>query len=219
MLSLSNAVDFLIEQARKAGADAAESFGVHSLTLSAECRLQKRKIWNMRKRRALICAFLRQKPAVVSSSVLDKKTLGELAQRAVQMAKAVPEDPFCGLADPERQATDFPDLDLYDPAEQTTADLLELALKTEDAALSVPGVTQSDGAGAGVEKSHVIMASSTGFRREYDRSSASVSVSVIAADADGKKETDYDYSSAVYFSDLENGEKSEKTRGSAPSGV
>ena len=36
MLSLSNAVDFLIEQARKAGADAAESFGAHSLTLSAE---------------------------------------------------------------------------------------------------------------------------------------------------------------------------------------
>lgn len=214
MLSLSNAVDFLIEQARKAGADAAESFGVHSLTLSAECRLQKTENLEYAETSGVdLRVFCGKRPAVVSSSVLDKKTLSDLARRAVQMAKAVPEDPFCGLADPERQATDFPDLDLYDPAEQTTAALLDLALKTEDAALSVPGVTQSDGAAAGVEKSHIIMASSTGFRREYDRSSASVSVSVIAADAEGKKETDYDYSSAVYFSDLEDGEKIGKNAG------
>ena len=208
ILSLSNAVDFLIEQARKAGADSAESFGVHSLSASAECRLQKTENVEYAETAGVdLRVFCGRQPAVVSSCILDKKTLTDLAQRAVQMAKAVPADPFCGLADPEQQITAFPDLDLFDPTELTTADLSDTALKAEDAALSVPGVTQSDGAAAGIEKSHIIMTSSTGFRREYDRSSASVSVSVIAADAEGRKETDYDYSTAVYFSDLEDSAK------------
>ena len=86
-------------------------------------------------------------------------------------------------------------------------------MATEDAALSVKGVTLSDGAGAGVEKTHIIMASTTGFRREYDRSSASFSVSVIAEDESGNKETDYDFSSAVYFSDLESAESIGKNAG------
>lgn len=213
-LNLSDAVDFLIEQSRKAGADAAESFGIHSLTISAECRSQKTENLEYAETSAVdLRVFCGKKPAIVSCSILDKKTLGELAERAVQMAKAVPEDPYCGLASPELQAKDFPDLDLYDPSEQTTAALLDLALKTEDAALSVSGVSQSDGAAAGVEKSHIIMASSTGFRREYNRSSASASVSVIATASDGSKETDYDYTSAVYFSDLEDSEKIGKSAG------
>ena len=40
-LSLSNAISFLIEHAKKNGADAAESFGINSTTISAECRQQK----------------------------------------------------------------------------------------------------------------------------------------------------------------------------------
>lgn len=213
-LLLCDAVDFLIQEAKKSGADAAESFAVHSVTQSAECRMQKIENIEYAETAGVdLRVFYGKRPAVVSSSILDKNTLRELAQRAVQMAKTVPEDPFCGLADIEQQATELPDLDLYDSEDQTTETLLKLALKTEDAALSVSGVTQSDGAAAGVEKSHIVMASTTGFRREYDRSSSSVSVSVIAADQNGNKETDYDYSSAVYFSDLEDGEKVGKNAG------
>ena len=36
------------------------------------------------------------------------KALDELVERAVAMAKAVPEDPFCGLADPAEMAHDCP---------------------------------------------------------------------------------------------------------------
>ena len=208
ILSPSNAIEFLIETALKSGADAAESFAVHSLSLSTECRSQKIENIEYAETSGVdLRVFCEKRPAIVSSSILEKNTLTELAQRAVQMAKSVPQDPFCGLADPAEQIKEFPDLDLYDPCEQTTENLLDLALKTEDAALSVSGVTQSDGASAGIEKSHIMMASSSGFKREYSRSSASVSVSVIAADKNGNKETDYDYSSAVYFSDLEQAEK------------
>lgn len=213
-LLLSDAIEFLIEQAKKNGADAAESFGVDSTTTSAECRQQKTETLEYAQTAAVdLRVFCGHRPATVSSSVLEKEALKELAERAVQMAKVVPEDPYCGLADPDSQARTLPDLDMYDAEEKSAQQLLDLALETENAAMSVKGVFQSDGAGTSVDKSHIIMASTTGFKREYNRSSASFSVSVIAADDDGNKEMDYDYSSAVYFSDLESPEKIGKSAG------
>ena len=38
-----------------------------------------------------------------------------LAERAVAMARAAPEDQYAGLADASQLAHDFPDLDLIDP--------------------------------------------------------------------------------------------------------
>lgn len=205
-LSLSEAVGFLIESAKKNGADAAESFGADSTSISAECRQGKTETLEYSQTSAVdLRVFRGNRQAVVSSSVLERNALKELAERAVRMAEVVPEDPFCGLAPADMQALDFPDPDLYDKEETSVRQLLDLALATENAALSVKGITQSDGAGAGSEKTHVIMASTTGFEREYDRSSASFSISVIADGGNGK-EMDYDYSSAVYFSDLESPE-------------
>lgn len=207
-LSLSSSVEFLIEQAVRYGADAAEASGVDSIASSAECRLKKTETLEYAQTAAVdLRVFCGHRPSVVSSSVLEKNSLQELAERAVQMAKIVPEDPYCGLADADLQAKDFPDADIYDARQISTEKLLDLALETENAALSVKGVLQSDGAGASIEKSHIVRASTTGFTREYDRSSASFSVSVIASDDDGNKEMDYDYSSAVYFSDLESAER------------
>lgn len=214
ILSLSDAVEFLIRHARANGADAAESFGISSITASAECRQQKTETLEHAQTTSVdLRVFCDSRPAIVSSSVLEKNALKELAERAVQMARVIPQDPYCGLADASLQVKDFPDLNMYDATETTTRQLLDLALATEDAALSVTGVSMSDGAGASIDKSHIIMASTTGFHREYNRSSASFSVSVIAADEDGNKEMDYDYSSAVYFSDLESAESIGKNAG------
>lgn len=204
-LSPFDAVSLLIDTAKKFGADAAESFGVSATSASADCRLQKTESLEYTHTAAVdLRVFSGKRQAVVASSVLDEKSLTDLAKRAVEMAKAVPEDPFCGLADAAQQTTRFPDLDLYDSTDVSTETLLETALKAEDAALSVKGVTNSDGAGASFEKSDVLIASTTGFTRRYQRSSCAFSVSVIAGtDA---KETDYDYSSAVYYADLESPE-------------
>lgn len=203
-LSPAEAVSFLIEQAKKYGADSAESFGVNSLSISAECRKQKTESLEYANTSGVdLRVFCGKRQAIISSSVLEKKTLDDLAERAVQMAKAVPEDPFCGLAEKNQQTVELADLDLFDPFVPTTEGLLELALKAENAALSVPGITESNGASAGYESSEIIMVSTTGSSRTYKRSSSSFSVSMLAEDADGNKETDYDYSAAVYFSDLE----------------
>ena len=64
------------------------------------------------------------------------------------------------------------------------------------------GITNSEGADASWGRSRVVLAGSNGFRGTYAGSSHSVSVSVLASGADGM-ERDYDYSSAVYGTDLE----------------
>lgn len=213
-LSPFDAVEFLIERAQKHGADAAESFGVNSTSISAEVRGQKTETLEYAETSGVdLHVFCGKKQALISSSVLDTQTLDELAERAVEMAKAVPDDPYSGLADPEMQAKEFKDLDLYDSAVQTTESLLELALRTEAAALDVKGVTQSNGVGASTETTEVIMASTTGFMRRYKRSNTAFSVSALAEDKDGNKETDYDYSSAVYLSDLASPEEIGRSAG------
>lgn len=201
-LSPADAVGFLIAHAKKCGADAAESRGVNSISVSAGCRFGKTESLEQSQAAAVdLRVFVGHRQAVVASSVLDTETLSGLAERAVEMAKVVPEDPYCGLADPSEQARTFADLDLCDPADRSTDELLTAALKAEDAALSVAGVTNSNGAEAAFDRSFGTIASTTGFSRRFERSSCGFSVSVVAGT--DEKETDYDYSSAVYFSDLD----------------
>jgi PmbA protein len=61
----------------------------------------------------------------------------------------VPEDPFCGLADPDQIARSCPTIELCDHVEPTPDQLRERARAAEEAARAVPGVTNSEGAEAG----------------------------------------------------------------------
>ena len=55
------------------------------------------------------------------------------------MARAVPEDPHCGLADEGLLASRFPDLDICEPEEPAPETLADRAGRAEDAARAVPG--------------------------------------------------------------------------------
>ena len=93
--------------------------------------------------------FIGRQQAIVSSSDRSPKALGELVERAVAMAKTVPEDPYCGIAEPGEIARDWPALDMFDPEEPSAEVLIERARAAEEAALAVKGVTNSEGAEAG----------------------------------------------------------------------
>src|SRR5690606_18598691 len=90
-----------------------------------------------------------------------------LAERAVAMAKVSPEDLHQGLADPARLATTIRDLDLFDPTVVTADQLRDRALAAEEAALAVPGVTNSSGAGASAGLAGLVLATSHGFVGHY----------------------------------------------------
>ena len=92
--------------------------------------------------------FVGRKQAVVSTNDIAGASAATLAERAVAMARVAPDDPYAGLADADRLARQFPDLDLVDPDIPAVAHLEKLARDAEQAGLAVKGVTKSGGASA-----------------------------------------------------------------------
>lgn len=197
-------LDDLIAQARKRGADAADALVVNSTSISHAERLGKTERLERSESRDLgLRVFFGKQQAVVSSNDWDAETLEDLVDRAVAMAKAVPEDPYCGLADPEQLLTgDILDLDVFDSSEPAPEALIARAKAAEEAARAVEGVTNSEGAEASWSLNSVTLAASNGFSGGYDISRHGVGVSVIAGEGTAM-ERDYEFTSTVHESDLD----------------
>lgn len=198
----ASVLEDLIRLARTAGADAADALLVDSAALSLSMRLGRPESLERSESGDIgLRVFVGRRMAVVSSTDRSPAMLRELAERAVAMARTVPEDPFCGLADPDALARDWPDLDLCDAYEPGADELIDAARRVEEAALAVEGVSNSDGADGSWSRSSVALAASNGFFGGYSVSRRSLSVSVLAGSGTGM-ERDYDYHSTVYGADL-----------------
>src|SRR5712692_5122137 len=192
----------LVARAKKAGAGAADAVLVEGVSLSHARRLGKTEKLERSEGQDLgLRVLVGKRQAMVSSSDRSPKMLAELVERTLAMARAVPEDPFCGLAEPGEIARDWPSLDMLDPAEPSAEALIERARAAEEAALAVEGITNSEGAEAGWGRSRIALAASNGFAGFYAGSSHGVSVSVIGGSGT-QMERDYDFASAVYAADL-----------------
>jgi PmbA protein len=206
MASQDDTLDFLadlIAKARRAGADAADAVFVEGASISHTRRLGKlEKLERAEGQDLGLRVFVGRQQAIVSSSDRAPAAIAELVERAVAMARVAPPDPHAGLADPSEIAREIPDLDLLDPVEPSAEALVERARAAEEAALAVPGITNSEGAEAGWGRTRVALAASNGFAAAYARSSHSVSVSVIAGEGTAMQR-DYDYASVLHGEDLE----------------
>ena len=195
-------LDSIIGKATAAGADAADAVFMESVSLSLAQRLGKREHLARSESADLgLRVFIGARQAIVSSSDSSVPVMDELVERAVAMARSVPEDPFCGLADPGQLAVDFPDLEVCDEQEPDAETLSERAAEAEDAARAVPGVTNSEGAEASWGRSRIAIASTNGFSQSRSGSRHSLSVSVLAGEGTAM-ERDYDYVTTVHGDDL-----------------
>src|SRR5437899_6069512 len=162
----------LIARARRAGADAADGVMFEGVSLSHARSLGKTEKLERSEGQDLgVRVFIGRQQAIVSSTDRSPQALAELVERAVAMARTVPEDPHCGIADPAEIARDWPSLDMLDPAEPSPEVLIERARAAEEAALAVAGVTNSEGAEAGWGGSSIALAASNGFAVFYRGSS------------------------------------------------
>jgi PmbA protein len=206
MASPDDILDFLADllaKARRAGADAADAVFVEGASISHARRLGKlEKLERSEGQDLGLRVFVGHQQAIVSSSDRSAGAVAELVARAVAMARVAPPDPFAGLADPSEIARELPDLDLLDPVEPDVDTLVARARAAEEAALALPGITNSEGAEAGWGRTRVALAASNGFAARYARSSHSVSASVIAGTGTDMQR-DYDYSSVLHAADLE----------------
>ncbi|MFQ5776329.1 MAG: TldD/PmbA family protein, partial [Kiloniellaceae bacterium] len=196
-------LDDLIAKAKAAGAEAADAVLIEAVALSHARRLGAPERLERAETRDLgLRVFLGKRQAVVSSTDMSPGALGELVERALAMARTVPEDPYCGLAEPGQIAREVPALDIREEAEPAPEVLIARAAACEDAARAVPGVTNSEGAEAGWSRSRVALAASNGFSGVYGVSRHSLGVAVLAGEGLGM-ERDYDFASATHGADLE----------------
>ncbi len=191
----------LLEAARRAGADAADALLVHSASLHVTRRLGA--IEQLERAEGVdlgLRVFLGARVATVSGSDASPAGFAALAERAVAMARVVPEDALTVLADAPPPPALV--LDLDDGQEPTAEALLAAAALAEDAALAVPGVTNSEGASAGWSRTRRALATSRGFFGAYARSAHSLSATALAGAGTGMQR-DYDYTSATHLADLD----------------
>jgi PmbA protein len=177
-------VEALVEQARGAGADTADALYVGSESQSVQVRLGELEHVDRSEGEEMgLRVFVGQRSASVASSDFSPEAMQELVARAIAMAREAPEDPYAGLASAELIASGpFPDIDSEDRSEDDPQTLRDRALTAENAALGVPGVTNSSGGSAGSSASAVALATSTGFSGAYRSTGHSASVSVIAGE-------------------------------------
>ena len=193
----------LVERAVKAGADAADASYSGSASEAIQVRLDKLEdVERSEGEHVTLRVFCGKRSASIGSSDLSDAALDELAARAVDMARAAPEDKFAGLAPREMlSAGPFPDLDLNDESPVSPAQLRDLAREAEDAARAVPGVTNSEGASASSGRSIAALATSHGFAGVSSGSSRSIAATMVAGQG-SSMQRDHAWRQARYLADL-----------------
>ncbi|MBL9096735.1 MAG: TldD/PmbA family protein [Alphaproteobacteria bacterium] len=195
-------LESLIAKAKRLGAEAADAVVFDSVASSVSYRLGKLEEVERSESNDLgLRVFIGKRQAAVASTDLSARALDQLAERAVDMARTTPEDPYCGLAPRELLAKSWPSLDLEDKHEPSSERLVELAKNCEGAAREVKGITNSEGASGSWGRGAVALVTSEGFAGSYASTSVSVSVSVLAGEGT-HMERDYDFSSAHHLADL-----------------
>jgi PmbA protein len=207
MLHLDQArriAESLVERGIAAGASAADA--VYAGDGSTEVQVRKGELENVGRAEGEeigLRLFDGQRSATVASSDLSGEALDLLVERCLAMAREAPEDPFAGLAPAELlELGDPADLDTFDPTEPNPSDLKSRALEAESAALAVPGVTNSKGAGASASASTFALATSGGFCGAYRTSGFGCSAAVVAG-AGADMQSDHGWHGVRHLADLE----------------
>src|SRR5688572_25516113 len=95
-------VSALIARARRAGGDAADAIYLANASESVQVRLGKLEdVERSEVEHIGLRVFVGRRSASIASTDLGTDALDELAERAVAMARAAPEDPYAGLAPEE----------------------------------------------------------------------------------------------------------------------
>lgn len=198
----------LVQKALRSGAENVEALCIDSHGLSVSWRQGKLE---SAEQTASACLGLRvligKKQACVSTTDFRAETIERTIEQAVSMAKVVPEDPFCGLAEEIPGHNEpLPALDLFDPREPSADELVEAARLAFEAAQSVPKVTRGESAEASASQSLFSIVNSRGFAGAVRRSSHSLVATAIAGEGTGMT-FGWDYDSCLHRADLKSPER------------
>lgn len=193
----------LVDLARRAGADAADAAYSANSSETIQVRLEKlEEVERSESEHITLRVFCGARSASIGSSDLGEAALVELAQRAIDMARAAPEDRFAGLAPAELLGKEpWPDLDLADQTSLSPEALRDLAREAEDAGRAVAGITNSEGAAASAGQSVSALVTSHGFAAAQAGTSHTIGATVVAGEG-ADKQRDHAWRHARHIADL-----------------
>jgi PmbA protein len=134
-----------------------------------------------------ITVYFGQRRGNASTSDLSVEAVERTVDAACAIARHTAEDDAAGLPDAGQLFKgEAPDLELFHPWGLTVEEAIEIARRTEGAALAVDKrITNSEGGTVSAYDTDFILANTRGFLSGYPSSKASISVGVVAEDAGG----------------------------------
>ena len=143
-----------------------------------------------------------------STSDLAPEAIERTVEAACAIARHTAEDDAAGLPDADRlYRGEPPDLELYHPWGLQVEEAIELARRTEAAALAVDKrITNSEGATVSAYDTDFVLANTRGFLSGFPSSKASIGCGVVAEDASGMQR-DYWYTTHRDPAQLEGAEQ------------
>jgi PmbA protein len=192
--------------AAKAGAGQAEVSAHTSQGLAVTARLgEVETLERMQDRAISVTVFLGKRKGHANSADLSRQSLEDCVKFAIDIARYTQEDPANGLAEPDKMATEFPELDLWHPVEMDAGAAIDRALACEAAGRRYEKISNSEGASFDAGLGLGVYGNSNGFlgRSAGTRFSQSC---VLLAGAGDDMQRDYSYDSRRCFDDLESPE-------------
>jgi len=195
-INLARAAEYALDYARKQGMDQAEVSLHQGTGVAVTARQQTLEtIEKNNDAQISLSVYNEHKTGSSSSADLSEQGIRASVDAAVSIARYTGADDCLGLADKELMATELSDLDLYHPWEKSVAEMVDIALACEQAALEFDEkITNSEGASVNSYSGRAVYANSHGFISESQGSNHSVSCSVIGAVGDSMQR-DYWYDS------------------------
>jgi PmbA protein len=193
-----------LARARRLGASGAEVSASLAAGLSVTVRKgEVETLEHQRDRGFGVSVYFGARKGSASTSDLAPAAIEETVAKACTIARYTAEDPCAGLPDPERMASDPPDLDLDHPWQLEPDQAVALARECEAAGLdSDERITNTEGGALSTHRGLRVYANTHGFTGGYASTSHSLSCALIAGKGD-QMQRDYWYTVSRRASDLE----------------
>jgi PmbA protein len=198
----------ILDAAKAGGASAAETEVSQAVGQSVTVRKgEVETIAYNRDKGVGVTVFVGKRRGNASTADFSDESIRATVDKALVIARYTADDDAAGLADPDRLAKAWTDLDLYHPWDLPVDQAIELGRAAEAAALRVDSrINNSEGATVARGESEFVYANSLGFSGGYRSSRHHIDCSVIGEDA-GAMQRDYWYTAARAPSDLQPAEE------------
>jgi PmbA protein len=200
---LESAVELALSEARRRGADAAESGASVDVGLGVGVRLGEVETLEYRQDRGIgVTVYFGQCKGVANTSDLSTTAIRDVVARACEIARFTQADPHGGLPPADRLAREVPDLDLCHPWPLSPEEAIEIARRCENEARGLdPRIDNSDGANVDTQHGMRAYGNSHGFLGSYEGTNHGISCSVLARDEKGMQR-DFWYTTARHHEAL-----------------